>query len=76
MNLRYWNVPRRRSSDLQTSIPPQGAEYSQERNEFPTAVGRTTTFGPSGSVFIDGGLSMHSDVDVFGVFPFAAFNAG
>ena len=36
-------------------------------------VGGTPTFGPSGSVFIDGGFG---NVDVFGNFPVEVVNAG
>jgi hypothetical protein len=35
-------------------------------------VGGTSTFGPSGSVFIDGGFG---NVDVFGNFPVEVVNA-
>jgi hypothetical protein len=37
--------------------------------------GGSPTFGPSGSVFIDGGFGTHSDVDVFGNFPVDVVNA-
>jgi len=38
--------------------------------------GGSPTFGPSGSVFIDGGFGTHSDVDVFGNFPVEVLNGG
>jgi hypothetical protein len=37
-------------------------------------VGGTPTFGPSGSVFIDGGFGHHNQVDVFGNFPVDVVN--
>ncbi len=37
--------------------------------------GGSPTFGPSGSVFIDGGFGTNSDVDVFGNFPVDVVNA-
>jgi uncharacterized protein (TIGR03118 family) len=39
-------------------------------------VGGTPTFGPSGSVFIDGGAGGHNRVDVFGNFPITVVDAG
>jgi hypothetical protein len=38
--------------------------------------GGTPTFGPSRSVFIDGGIGTHSTVDVFGNFPVEVVNGG
>jgi hypothetical protein len=37
--------------------------------------GGTPTFGPGGTVFIDGGFGRHNNVDVFGNFPVEVVNA-
>jgi hypothetical protein len=70
------NVSNAATSTFADDIAIQGGTASNDIEFAGVNQGGSPTFGPGGSVFIDGGPSGHNDVDVFGNFPATVMNGG